>query len=70
MVIQGLECFRERISSLLVVISPHLVLHGWMGMEDPYSASCRLLETMGAASRDTPLEFWVRHVCILGHKEA
>ncbi|XP_042730844.1 putative methyltransferase DDB_G0268948 [Lagopus leucura] len=30
----------------------------------------RLLETMGAASRDTPLEFWVRHVCILGHKEA
>lgn len=53
-----------------MVISPHLVLHGWMGMEDPYSASCRLLETMGAASRDTPLEFWVRHVCILGHKEA
>ncbi|XP_001232694.1 putative methyltransferase DDB_G0268948 [Gallus gallus] len=30
----------------------------------------RLLETMGAPSRDTPLEFWVRHVCILGHKEA
>ncbi|NXC40420.1 TMT1 methyltransferase, partial [Penelope pileata] len=30
----------------------------------------RLLETMGVSSRDTPLEFWVRHVCVLGHKEA
>lgn len=30
----------------------------------------RLLEVMGVPSRETPLEFWVRHVCILGHKEA
>ncbi|NXL86766.1 CRG1 methyltransferase, partial [Alectura lathami] len=30
----------------------------------------RLLETMGVSSHDTPLQFWVRHVCILGHKEA
>lgn len=69
MVIQALECFRGRISSLVVVFSPHVVPRGWMEVEDPYSASCRLLETMGAPSRDTPLEFWVRHVCILGHKE-
>ncbi|NXK50094.1 TMT1 methyltransferase, partial [Chauna torquata] len=30
----------------------------------------RLLEVMGVPSRETPLEFWVRHVCILGRKEA
>lgn len=28
----------------------------------------RMLETMGVSSRDTPVEFWVRHVCVLGCK--
>ncbi|NWI24478.1 GTOMC protein, partial [Sula dactylatra] len=28
----------------------------------------RMLETMGVSSRDTPVEFWVRHVCLLGCK--
>ncbi|XP_071603017.1 putative methyltransferase DDB_G0268948 [Heliangelus exortis] len=28
----------------------------------------RILETMGVSSRETPLEFWVRHVCVLGYK--
>nr|XP_025976890.1 putative methyltransferase DDB_G0268948 isoform X1 [Dromaius novaehollandiae] len=28
----------------------------------------RFLDTMGVSSRETPLEFWVRHVCILGCK--
>ncbi|XP_059724247.1 putative methyltransferase DDB_G0268948 isoform X3 [Haemorhous mexicanus] len=29
----------------------------------------RMLETMGVSSRETPLEFLVRHVCVLGCKE-
>ncbi|NXM68745.1 TMT1 methyltransferase, partial [Serilophus lunatus] len=28
----------------------------------------RMLETMGVSSRETPVEFWVRHVCVLGCK--
>ncbi|NWW77527.1 CRG1 methyltransferase, partial [Climacteris rufus] len=28
----------------------------------------RMLETMGVCSRETPVEFWVRHVCVLGCK--
>lgn len=42
----------------------------WPDGGRPFSASCRLLEVMGVPSPETPLEFWVRHVCILGHKEA
>lgn len=40
----------------------------WAG-RDPSSASpFRMLETMGVSSRETPVEFWVRHVCVLGCK--
>ncbi|XP_064925170.1 uncharacterized protein LOC102094221 isoform X4 [Columba livia] len=28
----------------------------------------RMLETMGVSSRETPVEFWVRHVCVLACK--
>uniref|UniRef100_A0A8B9MFD6 Methyltransferase type 11 domain-containing protein n=1 Tax=Accipiter nisus TaxID=211598 RepID=A0A8B9MFD6_9AVES len=28
----------------------------------------RMLETMGVSSCETPVEFWVRHVCVLGCK--
>ncbi|NWX49057.1 TMT1 methyltransferase, partial [Steatornis caripensis] len=28
----------------------------------------RMLETMGVSSRETPVDFWVRHVCVLGCK--
>ncbi|NXU51514.1 CRG1 methyltransferase, partial [Turnix velox] len=28
----------------------------------------RMLETMGVSSPETPVEFWVRHVCVLGCK--
>ncbi|KAM9009928.1 putative methyltransferase [Ara ararauna] len=28
----------------------------------------RMLEVMGVSSRETPVEFWVRHVCVLGCK--
>ncbi|XP_010124842.1 PREDICTED: putative methyltransferase DDB_G0268948, partial [Chlamydotis macqueenii] len=28
----------------------------------------RMLETMGVSSAETPVEFWVRHVCVLGCK--
>ncbi|KAM6129561.1 putative methyltransferase [Pterocles gutturalis] len=28
----------------------------------------RMLEAMGVSSRETPVEFWVRHVCVLGCK--
>ncbi|NWR51399.1 CRG1 methyltransferase, partial [Regulus satrapa] len=28
----------------------------------------RMLQTMGVSSRETPVEFWVRHVCVLGCK--
>ncbi|KFP48762.1 hypothetical protein N323_00259, partial [Cathartes aura] len=28
----------------------------------------RMLETMAVSSRETPVEFWVRHVCVLGCK--
>ncbi|NXQ14881.1 CRG1 methyltransferase, partial [Peucedramus taeniatus] len=28
----------------------------------------RMLETMGVSSRETPVEFLVRHVCVLGYK--
>ncbi|XP_053925947.1 putative methyltransferase DDB_G0268948 isoform X5 [Cuculus canorus] len=31
-------------------------------------AEKRMLETMGVSSRDTPVELWVRHVCVLGCK--
>lgn len=40
-----------------------------LGRTDPSSASpFRMLKTMGVSSRETPVEFWVRHVCVLGCK--
>uniref|UniRef100_A0A8V5G9L0 Uncharacterized protein n=1 Tax=Melopsittacus undulatus TaxID=13146 RepID=A0A8V5G9L0_MELUD len=31
-------------------------------------AEKRMLEVMGVSSRETPVELWVRHVCVLGCK--
>ena len=65
---QDLCALGGRDPSLVVDVTPCQVGAGWTH-QDPSSASCfRMLEVMGASSPETPVEFWVRHVCLLGCK--
>ncbi|KAM9550316.1 putative methyltransferase isoform 2-T3 [Guaruba guarouba] len=66
------QVFRE-LWDLLLKYSHHRIKHVLEDYKEifealPFPDKKRMLEVMGVSSRETPVEFWVRHVCVLGCK--